>query len=60
MTTSPIFQLRIRPEFIRQIDEYRRQEPDIPPRAEAIRRLCRRALAEKGQSPTNVHLEAPK
>jgi hypothetical protein len=28
----------------RQIDEWRRQQPDIPNRAEAIRRLVKQAL----------------
>jgi hypothetical protein len=57
---SHVFQMRLRPAFLKQIDELRRSQPDIPARAEAIRRLCGRALAEKGQSPTNVHREASK
>lgn len=39
------------PDLLREIDEWRRQQPDIPNRAEAIRRLVKRALgiAEKDQ-----------
>jgi hypothetical protein len=33
------FQLRVSEEFLRKLDEWRRQQPDIPSRAESIRRL---------------------
>ncbi|HYH39928.1 MAG TPA: hypothetical protein VD860_17030 [Azospirillum sp.] len=33
------FQMRVSPEFLEHIDEWRRGQKDIPPRAEAIRRL---------------------
>jgi hypothetical protein len=45
--TSKIFQLRASAAFFRQIDEFRRSEPDLPPRAEAMRRLVSRALAAR-------------
>jgi hypothetical protein len=32
-------------EFFRQIDDWRRQEPDLPSRAESIRRLVALGLA---------------
>jgi hypothetical protein len=32
-------QMRVSPGFLRQIDDWRRKEPDMPSRAEAIRRL---------------------
>lgn len=32
-------QMRASDEFIRSIDDWRRNQPDLPPRAEAIRRL---------------------
>jgi hypothetical protein len=33
------FQIRLTEDFLRSIDEWRRGEPDIPSRSEAIRRL---------------------
>jgi hypothetical protein len=35
-------------ELLREIDQYRRQQPDIPNRAEAIRRLINIALQRVG------------
>jgi hypothetical protein len=32
-------QLRVSPSFLRMVDDWRRKQPDIPPRAEAIRRM---------------------
>ena len=39
------------PDLLREIDEWRRRQMDIPNRAEAIRRLVKQALgiAEKDQ-----------
>ena len=39
-----VFQMRVTEGFLRQIDEWRRQQPDLPPRAEAIRRLIELGL----------------
>jgi hypothetical protein len=41
------FNMRVAPSFIRAIDDWRRKQPDIPTRAEAIRRLCLLAIAAK-------------
>ena len=38
------FELRISEELLASVDEWRRQEPDIPPRAEAFRRLVEAGL----------------
>jgi Arc/MetJ-type ribon-helix-helix transcriptional regulator len=38
------FQMRVTEEFLRTIDEWRRKQPDLPSRAEAIRRLVGEAL----------------
>jgi hypothetical protein len=38
------FQMRVSPEWLETIDNWRRQQPDIPSRAEAIRRLVEKAL----------------
>jgi len=37
------FQMRVDDEFLRQLDNWRRLQPEIPSRAEAIRRLVREA-----------------
>ncbi len=37
-------QMRVSEEFLRQIDEWRRQQPDLPSRSEAIRRLVQLGL----------------
>jgi hypothetical protein len=39
------FIMRASPEFLRAIDDWRRKQPEIPSRAEAIRRLVEVALA---------------
>ena len=41
--------VRMSDELVRAIDEWRRMEPDIPVRAEAIRRLVEFALAVKAR-----------
>jgi hypothetical protein len=38
------FQMRVTDEFVAKIDEWRRQQPDLPGRSEAIRRLVDQAL----------------
>lgn len=38
--------MRVSSAFLEKIDDWRRRQPDIPPRAEAIRRLVEVALAE--------------
>ena len=39
-----VFQMRVSEEFLRRIDDFRRAEPDLPSRAEAIRRLIELGL----------------
>lgn len=39
------FQMRASDEWLRRIDDWRRTQPDIPPRAEAIRRLVEAGLS---------------
>ncbi len=41
------FEMRYPPELLVRIDEWRRIQPDLPPRAEAIRRLVELGLAAK-------------
>jgi hypothetical protein len=52
------FQMRLSGEFLERLDEWRRKQPDLPSRAEAIRRLTTAMLqildngpGEKGGKP---------
>jgi hypothetical protein len=38
------FQMRVSPAFLRLVDDWRRKQPDLPSRAEAIRRLVGRGV----------------
>lgn len=38
------FQMRVSDDWLRQLDEWRRKQPDLPPRAEAVRRLVQKGL----------------
>lgn len=40
------FQMRVSDEFLKTLDEWRRQQDDLPPRAEAIRRLISAGMYE--------------
>jgi hypothetical protein len=42
---SERFQMRVSPSFLRLVDEWRRKQPDLPSRAEAIRRLVERGVS---------------
>lgn len=48
--TEPV-NLRLPPDMLAAIDEFRRGLPDIPTRPEAIRRLLAEALNMKGDPP---------
>ena len=41
-------QMRLEDEFIAKVDDWRRVQPDLPNRTEAIRRLVEQALSGKG------------
>ena len=41
--------MRASPEFMKILDDWRRQQPDLPGRAEAIRRLVDLALSKPGK-----------
>lgn len=45
---SERLQMRVSREFITAVDDWRRRQPDIPSRSEAIRRLVERGLAGEG------------
>ncbi len=38
------FQMRVTEDFLRMIDDWRRKQPDLPSRTEAIRRLVAQAV----------------
>jgi hypothetical protein len=38
------FQMRVSEEFLRTLDDWRRKQPDLPSRAESIRRLVNQAV----------------
>jgi hypothetical protein len=42
--TSRTFQMRVRKSFMDKIDAWRREQPDLPVQAEAIRRLVELGL----------------
>ena len=41
------FQMRVTDDWLKQIDEWRRDQPDLPGRAEAVRRLIAIGLSIK-------------
>ena len=48
MRTDPdkFFQMRISQQFLKDVDELRKREEDLPTRAELIRRLVDRAMKQ--------------
>jgi hypothetical protein len=51
------YELRLTPEQWAEVDEWRRRQPDLPNRAEAIRRMI--AIALKAEQKTRKPDEAP-
>ena len=52
LTHDKVFQMRATDEFLRRIDDWRRQQPELHSRAEAIRRLIEAGLrAEAAPAP---------
>jgi len=45
---SERLEMRVSSDFLQKIDAWRREQPDLPPRAEAIRRLVEMGLAGSG------------
>ncbi|WP_342616489.1 hypothetical protein [Rhodoferax sp. GW822-FHT02A01] len=45
---------RFQPDLLSAIDEWRKQQPDIPTRPEAVRRLVDAGLRQAGKSAANV------
>lgn len=58
LTHDKQIQMRASDDFIRSIDEWRRIQPDLPPRSEAIRRLIAIGLvAQPALAKLAEHLE---
>ena len=47
------FQMRLSGEFLERLDDWRRKQPDLPSRAEAIRRLTASMLQILDKDPDN-------
>jgi hypothetical protein len=47
------FQMRLSNEFLERLDEWRRRQPDLPSRAESIRRLTTAMLRILDKDPNN-------
>ena len=47
------FQMRLSNEFLERLDEWRRRQPDLPSRAESIRRLTTAMLQILDRDPDN-------
>jgi hypothetical protein len=45
------FEIYPTPELLRALDRWRGRQDDVPPRAEAARRLLERGLTEEGEYP---------
>jgi hypothetical protein len=43
-TKTERLELRVDSEFLAKVDEWRRNQPDLPPRAAAIRRLVEKGI----------------
>ena len=43
------FEMRVPASFLKMVDEWRRKQPELPSRAEAIRRLVELGLKAKGK-----------
>ena len=58
MAGQKIFQIRVDNEegmaFLKTIDDWRRKQPDLPPRSEAVRRLVQLGAA----APSAAHIPA--
>lgn len=48
---STVLRLVVTEEFLAELDEWRRGEPDLPNRSEAVRRLVKRAIAVQKPRP---------
>jgi hypothetical protein len=58
LVNDKIFQMRTSEDFLRRIDDWRRFQPDLPSRAEAIRRLIKAGLGT-AKTPASLRLVGP-
>jgi hypothetical protein len=45
--TGQMVGARLQPELLKQLDDWRRAQPDLPSRPEALRRLAEKGLASR-------------
>jgi len=50
MSQYPQINVRVDEEFLERLDAWRRKQPDLPTRPEAIRRLADRGLASEANA----------
>src|SRR5205807_2315999 len=50
LANDRVFQMRVSDGFLQSIDDWRRQQPDLPSRAETIRRLVETGLGKSAAS----------
>jgi metal-responsive CopG/Arc/MetJ family transcriptional regulator len=55
MPKTKRFEMKLDPQMIARVDAWRRVQPDLPSRAEAIRRLVDFALDRKSKSAVRRH-----
>jgi len=55
---NALLQMRVNEDFIRQVDEWRRHQEDIPTRGEAVRRLLLIAFEVEKKRKRDKKLEA--
>lgn len=46
--------MRASADFLKKLDDWRRVQPDLPPRSEAIRRIVEQALSSDEAAPTTL------
>jgi hypothetical protein len=51
---SERLELRVTPDWLAEVDEWRRRQPKIPTRNEAVRRLVQRALENDRESDSEL------
>jgi hypothetical protein len=58
MSKYPQLNIRVDDEFLKRLDDWRRKQPDLPTRTEALRRIADQVLAE--QAPKRKRASHPR
>jgi len=60
MSKYPQLNIRVDEEFLKRLDDWRRKQPDLPTRTEALRRIADQVLiAGEGPTPKRKRLPRP-